>query len=46
MGRAKGLSDDEKATIIKKTAEGTDVKGIATSFGRHVDTVKRFLSEP
>ena len=46
MGRAKGLTDDEKATIVKKTAEGTDAKGIATSLGRHVDTVKSFLSDP
>ena len=46
MGRTKGLTDDDKTTIIKDTAKGTDVRGIVTSLGRHVDTLKRLLSHP
>ena len=34
------LSDDEKTTIIKEIAKGTDVKDIAiNSLGCHVDTI-------
>ena len=44
MGRAKGLTSDEKATIIREFAKGTNAKDIAHSLGRHVDTVKRFFS--
>lgn len=46
MGRAKGLTADEKATIIKEIAKGTNAKDIAHSLGRHVDTVKRFVADP
>ena len=46
MGRAKGLTTDEKATIIKESGKGTDARAIAISLGRHVDTVKRFLADP
>jgi len=45
MGRAKGLTDDEKATIIKEIAKGTDVKDKAISSGRHVDIVKHFVAD-
>lgn len=46
MGRAKGLTDDEKANIIKNIAKGKDANDIAILLGRHVDTVKRFLADP
>ena len=46
MGRAKGLSADEKAIIIKEIAKGTNAKDIDHSLGRHVDTVKSFVADP
>ena len=46
MGKAKGLTADEKATIIKEIAKGTNAKDIAHSLDRHVDTVKRFVADP
>jgi len=46
MGRAKGLTEAEKETIVKGIAKGTSPKVIAHSIGRHVDTVKRFLADP
>ena len=46
MGRAKGLTTDEKATIIKESGKGTDARAIAISLYRHVDTVKRFIADP
>ena len=46
MGRAKGITADEKATIIREFAKGTNAKDIAHSLGRHVDTVERFIANP
>jgi len=46
MGRARGLTDAEKAKIVKDMAKGTPIKDIAASVGRHVDTVKRYLADP
>ena len=45
MGRAKGLTADEKATIIKEIAKGKNAKDIAHSLGCHVDTEKRFVAD-
>ena len=46
MGRAKGLTADEKATIIEEIAIGTNAKDIAHALGRYVDTLKRFVADP
>lgn len=46
MGRARGLTDAEKAKIVKYMAKRTPIKDIAASIGRHVDTVKRYLADP
>jgi hypothetical protein len=44
MGKGKGLTEAEKASIVKEIAEGTLPKVTAHSISRHVDvdTVKRF----
>ena len=44
MGKAKDLTEAEKCIIVKEMAKGTPPEVIATSIGRHVDTVKRYLS--
>lgn len=46
MGRGRGFNDGEKAIIIKEIARGRNVSIIAESLGRHVDTVKRFITDP
>ena len=46
MGKAKDLTEAEKCIIVKEMAKGTQPKVIATSIGLHVDTVKRYLSNP
>lgn len=46
MGRARGLSDAEKATIVKETGKGSSPRGIATKLGRHIDTIRRYLKNP
>ena len=46
MGKAKDLIEAEKCIIVKELAKGTPPKVIAISIGRHVDTVKRYLSNP
>ena len=46
MGRAKGLTAVEKATIMKEIAKGTNAKNIARLLCRHIYTVKRFVADP
>ena len=46
MGKAKDLTESEKCIIVKDMAKGVPPKVIATFIGRHVDTVKRYLSNP
>ena len=45
-GKAKDLTEAEKCIIVKEMAKGTPPKVIATFIGRHVDTAKRYLSNP
>ena len=46
MLKAKDLTQAEKCIIVKEMAKGTIPKVITTSIGRHVDTAKRYLSNP
>lgn len=46
MGRANDLTDEEKQTIIKETANNTSCASIARILGRHVRTIQRFLRNP
>lgn len=46
MGRKPGLSEDEKCSIIQKTAKCIPVEVIAKELGRHQRTIKRFLADP
>ena len=45
MGRAKGLTANEKATKIEEINKGTNAWDITRSLGRYVDTVKRFVAD-
>ena len=46
MGRANDLTDEEKQTIIKETANNKSCASIARILGRHVRTIQRFLRNP
>ena len=46
MERTKRLTGEAETTILTGSTEGTDVKGVATSSGRMVDTVKQFMAVP
>ena len=46
MGKVKDITEAEKYIIVKEMSKGTPPKVIATSIVRHVDTVKRYLSNP
>ena len=46
MGKANDLTEAERCIIVKEMAKGIPPKVIATSIGRHVDTMKRYLSNP
>ena len=41
MGKANDITEAEKCIIVKRMAKGTPPNVIATSIGRHVNTVKR-----
>ena len=39
MGRARDLSDSEKAAIVEETGKGSSPRNIATKIGSHIDTL-------